>query len=356
LNAYTGRETTAYYAKVLAEDIGLGVDLVSDILQHSQFDEQELVRERAVVLQEIGQANDTPDDIIFDHFQEAAYPDQPVGRPVLGRADVVKRLGRADLVDYQGRRYGAERMIFSAAGRIEHDRIVDLVDRAFGDLQRHSDALTDAAAYVGGDYREHRGLEQVHLILGFDGLGFKDSDFYAGSVLSTLLGGGMSSRLFQEIRERRGLVYTIFSFLSAQSDSGLFGVYAGTGEEEAAELLPVVISEMQALVEKGVGEDEVARAKAQLKASILMGRERTSGRAEHLANQMLVYGRPLGVQEVVDKILAVDAAAVRRVAERLLTGSRPTLTALGPTGRVESYDRVLDRLGPGREVTRPAVL
>ena len=343
LNAYTSRETTAFYAKVLADDIPLAVDIIADILQHPTFDPEELHRERGVILQEIGQAGDTPDDKVFDCFQETAYPRQALGRPVLGTAEIVQRLDRGTLKDYMARHYGSDTMIVAAAGKIEHGRFVDLVAEAFSALPQQAGGDAEPASYVGGDFRERRDLEQVHLLLGFEAMGYLDPDYYAASVLSTLFGGGMSSRLFQEVREKRGLVYSIYSFLSAYRDGGLFGIYAGTGENEVSELIPVVCDALSQL-STDVSEDEVARARAQLKASILMSLESTGSRCEQLAQQILTYGRPLTMQEVVDKIEAVDAAAVRGLAQRLLTG-RPTLASLGPVGRVESFERMAARLG-----------
>src|SRR5258708_3297504 len=231
LNAYTSREHTAYYAKVLKEDAPLAVDILADILQHSVFDPEELDRERTVILQEIGQAIDTPDDIIFDLFQERAYPDQAMGRPVLGRADIIGRIGRDTVAAYLHENYAAPRMVLAAAGNIDHDSLVAHAERVFAALPRVSAARTEPAIYVGGELREQRDLEQVHVALGFNGLAYTDPDHYAASVLSTALGGGMSSRLFQEIREKRGLVYTIYSFAHGYRDSGVFGVYAGTGPD-----------------------------------------------------------------------------------------------------------------------------
>ena len=295
------------------------------------------------MLQEIGQANDTPDDIIFDLFQEIAYPDQPLGWPVLGRPEVVSQLDRGTLLDYLDSRYGADRMVFAAAGKLDHDQLVRQVGDAFAGLSSKAQLPCDTPAYRGGDLREDRDLEQVHVVLGFDGVGLRAPDYYDSAVFSTLLGGGMSSRLFQEIREKRGLVYSIFSFAAAQSDSGLFGIYAGTGKEEAAELLPVICDELNKVADQGVGESELRRAQAQLKASILMARERTSARAEHLANQLLVHGHSLTVTETVAKIEAVDLAAIQAFAGKLLT-SRPTLTGLGPVAQLSSYDKVAELL------------
>ena len=341
LNAYTGRESTAFYAKVLKEHAPLALDIISDILLNPAFDEQELKRERQVILQEIGQAYDTPDDIIFDHFQETAFPNQGVGRPVLGRSEIIQKLGPADLRAYMRRFYGAENMVISAAGKIDHDAFVEMAAKAFDGLPSVEAETAEPASYVGGDYRETRELEQVHVILGLPGVGYRDPDYYASAVLATLLGGGMSSRLFQKLREERGLVYTVFSFHNAASDSGLFGVYAGTGQDEVAELMPVVCAEI-ADVADNVTEAELERARAQLKASILMSRESTSGRCEQLANNLLIYGRPLTTQEIVDAVEAVDADQVRKLAQRL-AASRPTLTSLGPVDRVEAFDTVAKR-------------
>ncbi|RMD64343.1 MAG: insulinase family protein [Alphaproteobacteria bacterium] len=343
LNAYTSRETTAYYARVLSEDVPLAVDIVADILQYSTFDEEELERERAVILQEIGQANDTPDDVIFDRFQETAYPGQALGRPVLGTAETVSGLDRATLRTYMRDHYTRTAMVVAAAGDIEHARFVDLVAAAFDSLPDSNSAAAEPARYGGGEFREARELEQVHLVLGLEAVGYLDPDYYVASLTSTLLGGGMSSRLFQEVREKRGLVYSIYSFVSAYRDGGLFGIYAGTGEREVTELIPVVCAELSRLT-RDVDDEEVARARAQLKASILMSLESMSSRCEQLAQQILGFGRPLPVPEIVARIEAVDGAAVRRFAARLLA-SRPTLASLGPIARVESLDQVAARLG-----------
>ncbi|HLI12983.1 MAG TPA: pitrilysin family protein [Alphaproteobacteria bacterium] len=343
LNAYTARELTAYYAKVLKEDVGLAVDILADILQNSVMDEEELARERTVVLQEIGQAYDTPDDIIYDYFQETAFPGQALGRPVLGSAEVIEAVSREALLGYMARHYGAERMVLTAAGKIDHDRLVELAVASFGDLPRGTPVPVDTARYVGGDFREERELEQVHLVLGLAGLSYHDPDYYALQVFSTLLGGGMSSRLFQEVREKRGLVYSIQAFASSYTDCGVFGVYAGTGEDQVAELVPVVCEELMRAGESAT-EEEVARARAQLKASILMSLESTGARSEQLAHQMLVFGRPIMTAEVIGKLEAVDRAAIARVAAQL-TASRPTVAAIGPLARLEPYESFVARLG-----------
>jgi predicted Zn-dependent peptidase len=334
MNAYTAREQTAYYARVLKGDVELAVDMIADIMQHSLFDAEEMDRERAVILQEIGQAHDTPDDIVFDHFQAAAYPGQGVGRAVLGRADVVRRLKRETVQGFLARHYAPGRLVLAAAGNVDHDRLVQLAGEKFDALPPPAENPRAAARYRGGDKREKRKLDQVHLVLGFEGMGFLDPDFYPLQVMSTVLGGGMSSRLFQEVREKRGLVYSIYSFAGSLRDGGLFGIYAGTGENRLGELMPVVAGEIGKLA-RSVGDAEVARARAQLKAGTLMALESTSHRCEQLAQQLLVYGRPIPVPEIVAKIEAVDAAAVTRVMRRV-AATRPTIAAIGPIAKLES--------------------
>ncbi|MEQ8355506.1 MAG: pitrilysin family protein [Kiloniellaceae bacterium] len=343
LNAYTSRENTAFYAKVLAEDAPLALDIVADILQHPAFHEDELERERAVVLQEIGQANDTPDDIVFDHFQETAYPAQALGRPVLGDSHTVSALSRTALWDYLHGHYGPRQMVVAAAGNVEHQAFTEMVSKAFLHEDFTSNGATDPAAYRGGDRREERDLEQVHLLLGFDAFGYLDDDYYAMSLLSTLFGGGMSSRLFQEVREKRGLVYSIYSFHSAFIDGGLFGLYAGTGTQEIVELVPVVCDEMAKLTE-GVTDEELERARAQVRASLLMSRESSGSRAEQLAQQLLIHGRQVPLEEMLQKIVAVTPQDVVRVAGRLLS-SAPTVTAIGPLAHLESAERIAARFG-----------
>lgn len=342
LNAYTAREQTVYYAKVLKEDVSLAVDILADILQHSVMDEEELAREQAVVLQEIGQTNDTPDDIIFDYFQETAFPGQPLGRPVLGNEKVVKRTSREALLGYMARHYGSSRMVLAAAGKLDHARLVEFAMEAFRDLRLGTLPEPEPGRYQGGDFRSDKKLEQAHIIIGLDGLSYHDADYYALQVYSTLLGGGMSSRLFQEVREKRGLVYTIHSFASSFTDCGLFGIYAGTGEAEVAELIPVVCDELRRAGESA-SEEEINRARVQLKASLLMGLEHTGARCEQLAQNMMVFGRPIPTSETIAQIEAVDKAAVSRVAARLV-GSTPTVAALGPLARLEPYDSIVARL------------
>lgn len=342
INAYTTSENTAYYVRVLKEDVRLGVDLIADILQNSTMEKDELERERAVILQEIHQANDTPDDVVFDNFQAAAYPDQPLGRQVLGDAGIVGSMDRETIIGYMNDHYNASTMVLAAAGRIDHDELASLANDMFSELPEGEQATREAANYTGGQSVVERELEQAHLLLGFKGVSYQDPDFYASAVLSTLFGGGMSSRLFQEIREKRGLVYSIYSFVSSYSDGGMFGIYAGTGENETAELIPLVCDEIKKMTDN-VGADELTRARAQIKASILMTLESSSSRCEQLARQMMVFGRPMPTQEIVANIEAVDADAILHTARRIFDSSL-TVTALGPVSKLESFESIQKRL------------
>jgi predicted Zn-dependent peptidase len=344
INAYTSREHTAYYAKVLKQDAALVFDILSDILQNSAFDPDELARERSVVLQEIGQAHDTPDDIIFDHFQSAAYPDQPLGRPVLGLPDIVGSMSRERIMDHMQRTYGGEAMVVTAAGNIRHDTVVALANDLFGGVKRSSGRVTAPGVYRGGDYREERDLEQVHLVLGFPAFGYHDDDFYAATVLSSLFGGGMSSRLFQEIRENKGLVYSIYSYNAFYADCGLLSVYAGTGPEMVGELMPAIAAEIRRLPGT-LQPDELARARNQLKASTLMALESTSTRCEQMAQHMLIFDRVIPVEEQVARIEAVDLDSVARVAEKLFSDT-PTLAAVGPLTGLDDYDEIAASFKP----------
>ncbi len=345
LNAYTAREGTTYFAKVMKEDIGLALDIIADILQHSAFDPEELGREREVILQEIGQARDTPDDIVFDHFQETAYPDQPLGRPVLGTEATVTALTREALVAHMAKHYHAGRMILAAAGKLDHDWLVERAKLLFAGLPQGEAAPPAAARYAGGEFRGESDLEQVHLVLGFPGLALGHPDQFAMAALSTVLGGGMSSRLFQEVREKRGLVYSIYSFHAGFADSGLFGIYAGTGEKSLGELTPIVFDQL-AGVARAVAPEELARAKAQLRADVLMSLESTGARAEQIARQLTIYGRILSPAEVTAEIDKVDNAALARCAAVLMKGPL-TVATLGPAKTLESYEKLAARLGSG---------
>ena len=244
-NAYTSREFTAYYAKMLKDDAELAADVLTDSIKNSTFPEEELIKEREVVIQEIKQSIDTPDDIIFDYFQEAAFPNQALGRSILGPAEKVRSFGRETLQNYLNTNYAAENMVACAVGKIDHDNFVKMIENRMGDFRTKTSFVPDKQNYVGGSFFEKREIEQAHVMLGFKGVPYETESYYPCALFSTLFGGGMSSRLFQEIREKRGLVYSVYSFTASHTDDGILGIYAGTGPEELKELLPVVVDEIK---------------------------------------------------------------------------------------------------------------
>jgi predicted Zn-dependent peptidase len=343
LNAYTSREQTAYYARVLAEDTPLAMDLIADILRNPQFADDEIAVERGVILQEIGQALDTPDDIIFDWLQEVSYPDQPMGRPILGPAERVSAFGAADLRAFTAAHYAPERMILAAAGAVDHDALVKLAERLYGDMTPGRPSTPEPARFVAGERRKTKRLEQAHLALAFETPRQTDNDAIAAQVLSCALGGGMSSRLFQEAREKRGLCYSIFAQTSAYADTGSMTIYAGTGAAELKALTDVIVQEMRASAD-ALTDDETARARAQLKAGLLMGLESASNRAERLARSLSIWGRVMPVEELVAKIEAVDAAAARAAAQRICQARSAALALYGPVAKAPGADQIAARL------------
>ncbi|MGE4371736.1 MAG: M16 family metallopeptidase [Xanthobacter sp.] len=343
INAATSVEQTSYNVRVLGEDVPLGLDILCDILTEPAFAPEELAREKNVIVQEIGSVLDTPDDLVFDLFQEQAYPGQAVGRTILGTPQTVRGFGRDQLAAYMGRTYRGPDMVVAAAGAVEHERIVDEVRTRLAGISAEAKPDLPQAHYAGGVHLAPRDLEQVHVLIGLEGCAYKDDDIHAVQVLANVLGGGMSSRLFQDVREERGLCYSIYAFHWAFADTGLFGVYAGTDEGDVGELTSAVADQLLAVADD-VNEVEIARARAQMKVGLLAALESSGARAEQLARQMLGFGRIIPVEEIVAQVDAVDVAAVRRVARAILAGGKPTLTALGPKAGLDPATRVVDRL------------
>jgi predicted Zn-dependent peptidase len=343
LNAATGVEQTSYSARVLAADVGLALDMLADIVIEPTFDPQELAREKNVIAQEIGAVDDTPDDLVFDWLQEAAFPGQALGRSILGTEKSLHALDGKALAGFRDRGYRTSDAVVTAAGAVDHDAVVEETARRFAALPTGGRTEPEPARYSGGDRREKRDLEQLHVAIAFEGRSFDAPDAYAAQVFANLVGGGMSSRLFQEIRENRGLAYTVHAFHWGYQDAGLFGAYAGTGPKDAADILPVMLDVMAEAAETA-DEREVARAQAQMKAGLLMSFEQPSARADHHARHLLAHGRPLDVDEIVAKIDAVTVEATREVGRAMLA-SAPTLAAIGPIRRLIARERVAERLG-----------
>jgi len=341
VNAYTSREVTAYYMKVLKEDIGLSIDIISDILQNSAFDPKELDRERGVILQEIGMYLDTPDDVVFDKWQEVAYPNQPMGRSILGKSDIIKTISRDQVEGFMKSYYRPEKMIFSVSGNFNESQVIELVEKHFQNLPQGNENHSPVSVYQGGEFRQDKDLEQVNIILGFEGVDFYSDLYYPTAVYSSVLGSGMSSRLFQEIREKRGLVYSISSYTSSFSDSGIFGVYAGTGQKEVMELVPVLCDQLNIDATQFTSE-ELQRAKAQFKSSLLMGQESTSRRCRSNASKYLMHKRLIPHEEIISEIDKVQLEDLEKARKNILK-SNITLSSIGPIKDLESLESVKRR-------------
>ena len=343
INAYTSRDTTAYYVRVLENDVDLAFDVISDIVLNPVFDQREIEVERGVILQEIGQSLDTPDDVIFDWLQEAAYPDQAIGRTILGPAERVSSFGRDDLAGFVGEHYGPGQMIVAAAGAVDHDRLVALAARAFGHLAPIRQRARETACWHGREMRQVKELEQAHFALALEGPGYLDPEFETAQIFSTALGGGMSSRLFQKLREERGLCYTIFAQSGFHDDTGMLTIYAGTGAADIGDLARLTMDEIRRAAED-MTEAEIARAKAQIRAALLMGLESPSAQAERMARTLAIWGRVPDAAEVAERIAAVSVADIRAHAERLIAHARPALALYGPVAGAPAREDLARRL------------
>ena len=343
LNASTSAESTGFYARVLKADVPLALDVLSDILTESTFDAEELRREQNVIVQEIGAVEDTPDDLVFERLHETAFPKQPLGRSILGTPETVRSFNSARIRAYLSRNYRAPGMLVAAAGAIEHERIVAEAEKRFASFIGPAAPAPEPAYFGGGTRVESRDLEQVHIALALQGVPVRDEQLYSLQVFTSVLGGGMSSRLFQEVREKRGLCYSIHAFHMPYADTGLFALYAGTDEIDAPELMRVVIDEVANATET-LNETEVARAKAQMKAGLLMALESSEARLGQIARQMLAYGRPIPLDEIVAKVDAVTVASARAAGRALIGRGRPAIAALGPGKGLESTAAIAEGL------------
>ncbi len=331
VNAATSTETTSYYARVLKDHVPLAVDILADILTESAFEEEELEREKQVILQEINAANDTPDDVVFDKFSEIAYRDQTLGRAILGTPQTVVSFTPQQIRGYLSRNYTTDRMFVVATGAVQHDAFVRMVEERFASLPTSPSAtpVMEPAKYIGGNIRETRDLMDAQILLGFEGKAYHARDFYCSQILANILGGGMSSRLFQEVREIRGLCYSIYAFHWGFSDTGIFGIHAATGGENLPELVPVIIDELHKSAAT-IAQKEIERARAQIRAQLLMGQESPAARAGQIARQMMLYGRPISNQEMMERLEGITVDRLTDLAGRLFFDTVPTLSAIGP--------------------------
>jgi predicted Zn-dependent peptidase len=355
VNAATSTETTSYYARVLKEDVPLAVDILADILTESAFDEEELQREKQVILQEINAANDTPDDVVFDKFSEVAYRGQTLGRAILGTPETVLAFTPDEIRGYLSRNYTTDRMFIVAAGAVDHDSFVRQVEERFSSLPTAPAAapIIEPARYIGGSVRETRDLMDAQILLGFEGRAYHARDFYCSQILANILGGGMSSRLFQEVREFRGLCYSVYAFHWGFSDTGIFGIHAATGGENLPELLPVIVEELRKSSHK-IEQQEIERARAQIRAQLLMGQESPAARAGQIARQMMLYGRPIPNPEMMERLEGITIERLTDLAGRLFFDTVPTLSAIGPLEQLAPMEDISASLALTSRASRAA--
>ncbi|MBR1601116.1 MAG: insulinase family protein [Alphaproteobacteria bacterium] len=338
-NAYTSREFTVFYAKMLKNDLELALDVLADFIMAPTFDEQEMTKEKEVVVQEIKQTNDDPSDIVFDYFNETAYSNQAIGRSILGTADLVRSFNADKLRKYMSSNYAAENMVVAAVGNLKHDDFVKMVESRMINLREKTSYIREKQIYTGGEFIKIRDTEQAQVLLGFNGVDYHHDLYYPVAVMSSILGGGMSSRLYQEIREKRGLVYTVYSFTNSHTQSGIFGVYAGLNEEEIKNYMPVVADEIKKIINEQVSDKELSRVKVQMKANILMALESSSSTAEVIARHQLCHNRNIPMEEIVEKIEKVGKDDVMKAAQYIFN-SKPTYTLLGNLEKYPSYEDV----------------
>jgi predicted Zn-dependent peptidase len=342
-NAYTSKTATVYYAKILKHDLGKAVDILTDILLNSTFAKEELDREREVILQELYMVRDTPDDIVFDYFQETAFPEQALGRPILGTEKFIKGLTRVELMEYFKNQYSKKNTIISAAGNFNTDDFNSLVNRKFEHFSDKEVGKYEAGKYSGGELHVKKDLEQSQFLLGFKGISYLDDSFYDLQILSIILGGGMSSRLFQEIREKRGLVYNISSFATSYSDCGIFGIYSAVDQRNINLLIDLIIEQLHVITEN-IQEKEINRAKIQIKSNLLMSMESTTVRAKKLCNNFAMFGRYISTKEIIEKVERVSAASLKKIAAKILSNNNITITTLGNVANIYSYNKIKDML------------
>jgi predicted Zn-dependent peptidase len=338
INAATSVEFTSYTARVLGENADVALDVIGDILTGSVFDEAELAREKGVILQEYAAVEDTPDDLVYDAFMETAFAGQPIGRPILGTPDTVRSLDAGAIRRFMEREYAPDKMVLAAAGDVEHGQAVAAAERFFGGARPNGSATAEPGRYVGGERRIPRRLEQANLVLGLPGLSFKDPDYFATHLFAHVLGGGLTSRLWHEVRETRGLAYSIEAFHWPFSDCGLFGIGAGTAGADVADLIAVTLDTTRRAVFE-IDEAELDRARAQMKVGLLTALETPGGRIERVARQLLAWGRLIPSEEIVRKIDAVTVEGVREAGRVLLQGA-PTLAAVGPLKGLPSIGKL----------------
>ena len=342
LNAATSVDSTGYYARVLPKDMPLALDILSDIILEPRFDGAELARERDVILQEIAASSDSPDDIVYDFISEAAFPDQPVGRTILGTAQSVVGFERNHLGTYLTTHYHAPNMVLAAAGAVDHNALVAEAERRLAGLSSEGTPVPQQAVYAGGRRHSTKPFEQTHLMIALEAPAYHQPEYFKSQILAGALGGGMSSRLFQEVRERRGLCYSVYAFSSGLTDSGMFAVHAAGAPEKTHELFSVIRNELERAAADGLDQAELSRVKAQMKMGLLAALESSSARAEQLARHILFRGRVLPTSELVERIEAVETADLQALLQKVL-GTPLSLATVGPVVNLGQFEAVADK-------------
>jgi len=342
LDAFTAKEYASYYIKVLDESLPLAVDILSDIVLNPAFAEGDIEREKKVVLEEIKMVEDTPDDLVHEIFTQTFWEDHPLGRPILGMPETVEALRRDSLCEYFDQAYAANNMIIAAAGNMEHGRVRELIEKAFAGVRRVGPVVVDVPPTVVPKVTiRSKDLEQSHLCLGTSSFPQNHADRYTSYVMNTLVGGSMSSRLFQNVREKRGLAYAVFSGLSAYRDAGTFTVYAGCAKEAVGEVIDLVVEELRMVKQLPAPDTELRRAKDHLKGSLMLGLENTASRMSHLARQEIYFDRQFSLDETLEGIEQVTPEAVRQVARQMFSDGALAVTVLG---QLDGWTLPSDRL------------
>jgi predicted Zn-dependent peptidase len=345
LNAFTTKEYTCYYAKILDEDLDLAIDVLSDMFFCSLFDEKEIEKEKNVVIEEIKMYEDSPDELIHDIFSEYVWNDHPLGKPILGTEESIRSLSRAKIMTFLSEHYAPDNVVIAVAGKIKHDDVVAKLTNQFGTFKRGGRRVLEGTP-IGQTVERYqkKDTEQMHILLGVPGLGQDDEEIYAMHIFNNILGGGLSSRLFQEIREQRGLAYSVYSYHSTYVDTGLFAVYAGTSPNNTKEVVECILQELKDITEKGITAEELERTKAQIKGGLYLGLESVSSRMSRLGKTELTYNRVLLPEEVVEKLEKVTLADVLRVVRRLWQKDKISIMTLGPSGHEVVLSDILKQI------------
>ena len=342
INAYTGQDVTAYHARMLKKDMDIGLNIIADITQHATMDEKELNTEKGVIIQEINMYKDQPHFVANTNFDEAAFPNQPLGRNIAGDPQVIRDMTPTKMLNYVRSHYATDKIVISAVGPIKHNEFVQKCEKLFSDFKLKTTPTPQPGRYKGGFKYVKTNHEQVNLIVGFQSESYTSPDIWKSKLLATILGGGMTSRLFQEIREKRGLVYTIHAYSSAETDTGIWGVYAGTGEKELSVLMPVLLDELKKATQK-ITLEEVAQAQTRIEAALLMRNEDISEHADMNAIEILRYGKVRTKESLVKAIQSVTPEDIQEYATKIFA-TTPTVSCLGPIGQMMPYDTILKQL------------